>query len=261
MNHAQPPASTTASTPAAAGHSVPNGISATITRCALDNHPSPATDSPKTPVDIILAPDVKIDMDYQEQESDVRHEPLPVKQLDHHAKFEADSGNYGFCLPSLTFDLLSGTLPISTPPDANGNGHLNGHHPDVVMTEADAHTPGATPGISGDFSMASIDGGSNGSATRSYPDDDDDDQREPPAKRMRTSQDVTMAHVSLSLFSVRRSGRADQGPSVSRRSSKVRHSTSSIGRRLPRSQPCTPTALLRRAPADHRRLLGIYVDD
>ncbi|KJA25957.1 hypothetical protein HYPSUDRAFT_52717 [Hypholoma sublateritium FD-334 SS-4] len=177
MNHAQPPASTTASTPAAAGHSVPNGISATITRCALDNHPSPATDSPKTPVDILLAPDVKIDMDYQEQESDVRHEPLPVKQLDHHDKFDADPG----------------TLPIPTPPDANGNGHLNGHHPDVVMGDADAHTPGATPGISGDFSMASIDGGSTGSATRSYP-DDDDDQREPPAKRMRTSQDVTMAH-------------------------------------------------------------------
>lgn len=259
MNHAQPPASTTASTPAAAGHSVPNGISATIARSALDNHPSPATDSPQTPVDSSLVPDVKIDMDYQEQESDVRHEPLPVKQLDHHAKIEPDSSNYAVCCPSFTFDLLSGTLPIPTPPDANGNGHLNGHHDDVVMTEPDTHTPGATPGISGDFSMASIDGGSTGSATRSYP-EDDDDQREPPAKRMRTSQDVTMAHVSLSLFPVRRSGRADQGPSVSRRSSKVRHSTSSIGRRLSRSQPSPPAALFRRAPADHRYLHVVYSD-
>ena len=133
MNHAQPPASTTASIPAAAGHSVPNGISATITRSALDNHPSPATDSPQTPVDSSLVPDVKIDMDYQEQESDVRHEPLPVKQLDHHAKIEPDSSNYAVCCPSFTFDLLSGTLPIPTPPDANGNGHLNGHHDDVVI--------------------------------------------------------------------------------------------------------------------------------
>ncbi|KAG5220784.1 transcription factor [Salix suchowensis] len=40
---------------------------------------SPNADSPTTPVSSSAIPDVKIDIDYQEQESDVRHEPIPVK--------------------------------------------------------------------------------------------------------------------------------------------------------------------------------------
>ena len=39
-------------------------------------------DSPQTPLPNSVVPDVKIDMDFQEQESDVRHEPLPVKPID-----------------------------------------------------------------------------------------------------------------------------------------------------------------------------------
>jgi len=53
-------------------HKIQNG--------SIDN--SPATDSPTTPVSNSVAPDVKIDMDFQEQESDVRHEPLPIKPID-----------------------------------------------------------------------------------------------------------------------------------------------------------------------------------
>jgi hypothetical protein len=63
-------------------HNGINGISTTINNHSLHNLPSPATDSPVTPVDASVAPDVKIDMDYNEQESDVRHEPLPVKHVE-----------------------------------------------------------------------------------------------------------------------------------------------------------------------------------
>ena len=90
--------------------------------------------------------------------------------------------------------------------------HTNGHGDDVQMVDTDSQTPGATPGISGDFSMASIDGSST-SITRSYP-DDSDEHGEPPAKRARIlSSDVDMhytAHVSPYFFtSVRCNGRAD----------------------------------------------------
>lgn len=40
---------------------------------------SPAVDSVATPVNNSLVPDVKIDVDYNEQESDARHEPAPIK--------------------------------------------------------------------------------------------------------------------------------------------------------------------------------------
>lgn len=43
---------------------------------------SPNVDSPTTPVSSSAIPDVKIDIDYQEQESDVRHEPIPVKVIE-----------------------------------------------------------------------------------------------------------------------------------------------------------------------------------
>jgi bromodomain-containing factor 1 len=104
-------------------------------------------------------------MDYNdnEQESDVRHEPLPVKHIDHLAA------------PSVKIE-----------------SHLNGHSAtDVVMSD------GHTPGISADFSMASIDGASV--TTRPYQ-DDSDDHPEPPTKRARMYSDADMAsmtHVSF----------------------------------------------------------------
>ena len=64
---------------------------------------SPATESPTTPVSNSVAPDVKIDMDFQEQESDVRHEPLPIKSIDTIDKND-DQGFYSFFDPSF-FDL------------------------------------------------------------------------------------------------------------------------------------------------------------
>ncbi|KAF9480452.1 Bromodomain-containing protein [Pholiota conissans] len=167
MNHAQHAPDSASTT-----HNNAHGTAAVV-------H-SGLNDSPQTPVDSLHVPDVKIDMDYQEQESDVRHEPLPIKPIAHHDKLAHASAVGAPIDPS--------TVTIHT--DMNHNGHLNGLHNDILMGETDSQTPAATPGISGDFSMASIDGRSTGSATRSYPEDSDDHQ-EPPAKRMRT-QDVEM---------------------------------------------------------------------
>jgi bromodomain-containing factor 1 len=168
------------------------------------NAHSPTTDDPETPVDTAAAPDVKIDMDYQEQESDVRHEPLPIKDIDHINKQHIDDAS---TVPQVTTPCDPNSIPIhpphGTPPPPPGelledvkmaeqpimNGHANGHGYDIDMREA-SHTPAATPGISQDFSMASIDG--SGSNTRSYPNDDEDE--EPPAKRMRTNFDSATPH-------------------------------------------------------------------
>lgn len=62
----------------------PNGNANGITKLNgdLKRHPSsPAADSPATPVSNAAVPDVKIDIEYQEQESDVRHEPMPIKSI------------------------------------------------------------------------------------------------------------------------------------------------------------------------------------
>ena len=194
-----------------------NGISAKVYPSTNDNHPSPATDSPATPLDTFAPPDVTIDIDYQEQESDVRHEPLPVKHFDTIDKLDnvtplGPSMFRSVHLPaSLKFFFsISGTIPIHapTPPSPPGqlldgvkipptNGLVNGHSQDVVMGDTDSQTPAATPGISADFSMASLEG-STQSVARSYPDDSDD--HEPPAKRARVHSDADMAsltHVSF----------------------------------------------------------------
>lgn len=51
--------------------------------------PTPAG-SPSTPVSVNVTSDVKIDMDFQ-QESDARHEPLPIKHIDKLDRLEAAS--------------------------------------------------------------------------------------------------------------------------------------------------------------------------
>lgn len=53
-----------------------NGNSVLIDTLAIA---SPAVDSPTTPISNLAIPDVKISIDFQEQESDARHEPMPVK--------------------------------------------------------------------------------------------------------------------------------------------------------------------------------------
>jgi bromodomain-containing factor 1 len=79
------------------GHAAPNGVHAAISpelavspaingADAYSAH-SPAADSPATPVSTAPAPDVKIDLDYPEQESDVRNEPIDIKHI---APFDQD---------------------------------------------------------------------------------------------------------------------------------------------------------------------------
>ncbi|CAA7264706.1 unnamed protein product [Cyclocybe aegerita] len=207
MNHAQ--------LSPAPGHTHTNGAVDAINgdKTSLLAVGNAHNDSPATPVSTTAAPDVKIDMDYQEQESDVRHEPLPIKPF---APF--DKRNTDSLAPQVGTPIDPSTIPIhppnGTPPPPpgdllddvkmaessqhNGDTHLNGHD-DVIMGDTDTQTPGATPGatpgISTDFSMASIDGASS-SNTRSYPEDSDD--REPPAKRARMHSDADMASTAHS---------------------------------------------------------------
>ena len=126
--------------------------------------------------------------------------------------------------------------------------HINGHSDDVQMADTDSRTLDATPGISGDFSMASLD---RSSMTRSYP-DDSDEHGEPPAKRARIfSSDVDMpytAHVSpyFILPSVRRYGRADLACLfLATLPSQVCNSTPSFRRHFYRRKSCSSTHPLR----------------
>ncbi|KAG5648164.1 hypothetical protein DXG03_006118 [Asterophora parasitica] len=175
--------------------------------------PSPAAESPATPISNMVAPDVKIDIDYQEQESDVRHEPLPVKEL-------ASS-----IIPQLGTPPDPSTLsihpPHGTPPPPVGElledvrmaedpaqPTINGFHnasDDVVMQ--DAETPATTPGLlHAESSMADIqhNGASPPYSTPAGPSmHDDDDDKPPPAKRprMETQHDELVPHVSPTSFS------------------------------------------------------------
>ena len=44
----------------------------------MTNPDSPSVGSPETPINVASAPNVKIDTDFNE-ESDARHEPIPLK--------------------------------------------------------------------------------------------------------------------------------------------------------------------------------------
>ncbi|KAG6902811.1 hypothetical protein C0995_011298 [Termitomyces sp. Mi166 len=154
--------------------------------------PSPPVESPATPISNMVAPDVKIDIDYQEQESDARHEPMPIKQLDSIEK-SADASS---TVPQIGTPLDPATIPIHPPqgtplpssgdlledvkiaedssvPATNGVNHLS--HDDVVMND-NTETSATTPGLHADFSMADV-------AMPSYPPHEED--QPPPAKRAR----------------------------------------------------------------------------
>ncbi|KAG6866801.1 hypothetical protein C0991_008737 [Blastosporella zonata] len=154
---------------------VANGDSKHINGNALQRVSSPVVESPATPISNLVAPDVKIDIDYQEQESDARHEPMPIKHLDAIEK-------------SLNNSSDSVTIPIHPPPsndleDFKMDNDLsqpitNGVHnlqDDIVMRDT-IETPATTPGLHADSSMADV-------TSPSYPPHQDD--QPPPAKRAR----------------------------------------------------------------------------
>lgn len=184
---------------------VNGGVKSSSEKCngvLAHNSTSPSADSPTTPISVTASPDVKIDIDYQEQESDVRHEPLQIKPIDRVDKL--DGGSFISQVetpdipspnhtPSLVDDI---NMEESNVPVMNGmNGHVNGTASDVVMRDEDSQTP-APPPVTPDASMATIP--SNGTSTshsspRDHPPPIDDDDMPPPAKRARMHSDADRA--------------------------------------------------------------------
>ena len=172
-------------------------------------------------VDNALASD-KIDMDVQEPESDVRHEPLPIKidKLDNASILSGPLLNL-LVVIALTLIIFSGSIAVEpskrTPP------------PDIGELLDDVKMTGSTPVENGDFQMA--DAAPNGNhvehqqqlkrdrsptpltsvtasitqpASVSYDSLNDNSNREqgslpPPAKRARTSSDIDQVSVTLNV--------------------------------------------------------------
>ncbi|KAH9487146.1 Bromodomain-containing factor 1 [Psilocybe cubensis] len=132
------------------GHTT-NGISDTVFHARNDNPPSPATDSPATPVDSAHAPDVKIDIDY-EQESDVRHEPLPVKELDApiaiHGTADVVMGDTS--TPGLAQDFSMASIA----PNGSSNGAARAYHDDSDAEQGEP--PAKRARVHSDADMASM---------------------------------------------------------------------------------------------------------
>ena len=173
-------------------------------------------------VDNALTSD-KIDMDIQEPESDVRHEPLPIKidKLDNASILSGPLLNLPIVVIALTLTIFSGSIAVEpfkrTPP------------PDIGELLDDVKMTGSTPVENGDFQMA--DTAPNGNhvehqqqlkrdrsptpltsvtasitqpASVSYDSLNDNSNREqgslpPPAKRARTSSDIDQVSVALNV--------------------------------------------------------------
>ncbi|KAJ3794041.1 Bromodomain-containing protein [Lentinula aff. detonsa] len=164
---------------------------------------TPIPASPSTPVSNEISPDVKIDVDYEDQESDARNEPLPVETIH---PGENETLKDVSTVPEIGTDLDSTSLPPDTPMDTNDshdtlstatngiNGHSNGNGVNGIHADADIlmeeHTPATTPDVSGAFFH-----GNNDSTAHTTPNDalDDDDVKPPPAKRARVHSDADHA--------------------------------------------------------------------
>ncbi|KAI0639197.1 Bromodomain-containing protein [Trametes polyzona] len=149
---------------------------------------SPAVDSVATPVNNSLVSDIKIDVDYTEQESDARHEPVPPKA----EKLEDAS-----VVPQVSTPADPDSIPIDpphgTPPPPQGELLA-----DVKMAEENASAKGA------DVEMSDASGQANGlpNGQTSYANsvnannDDNDDDKPPPAKRARKYSDAERASLA-----------------------------------------------------------------
>ncbi|KAI0757215.1 Bromodomain-containing protein [Daedaleopsis nitida] len=124
---------------------------------------SPAVDSVATPVNNSLVPDIKIDVDYQDQDSDVRHEPPPLKldtlenaSIVPQISTPVDPGTWQFVLDASTRvhvhqDSIPVAPPKGTPPPPPGE-----LLEDVKMAEESADAPAA------DVEMSDTSGKANG---------------------------------------------------------------------------------------------------
>ncbi|KAI0768492.1 Bromodomain-containing protein [Trametes elegans] len=147
---------------------------------------SPAVDSVATPVNNSLVSDIKIDVDYTDQESDARHEPVPTKAED------------ASVVPQVGTPADPDSIPIApphgTPPPSKGE-----LLEDVKMAEESA------PAEKGaDVEMSETSGQANGlpNGQTSYANpvnannDDNDDDKPPPAKRARKYSDAERASLA-----------------------------------------------------------------
>ncbi|KAJ2920262.1 hypothetical protein MD484_g55, partial [Candolleomyces efflorescens] len=166
---------------------------------------SPAADSPATPVSTAPAPDVKIDIDYPEQESDVRNEPVeikPIAPLPHLQDVSVVSQTPSHEIPIDNVQDTSSDSPyddvsMAAHLHANGLNGLNGSHPngDVVMKD---EPPSEAAAIPADASMASIDEVPSPNGSRERPSEGYEDDEQPPAKRARILSDADKASMTHS---------------------------------------------------------------
>ncbi|KAH9853195.1 Bromodomain-containing protein [Lenzites betulinus] len=166
---------------------------------------SPAVDSVATPVNNSLVSDIKIDVDFTEQESDARHEPVPPKaekaedaSVVPQAGTPVDPGEFIYVFdasffPHVSEDSIPIAPPHGTPPPPPGE-----LLEDVKMAEENASQKGA------DVEMADASGQTNGlpNGQSSYANsvhantDDNDDDKPPPAKRARKYSDAERASLA-----------------------------------------------------------------
>ncbi|KAF8641126.1 hypothetical protein AX17_000768 [Amanita inopinata Kibby_2008] len=179
-------------------------------------------DSPNTPVSN-FAPDVKIDIDYQEPESDARNEPLPIKPIEPITKPDNAS-----TVPQVGTPVDPSSIPIHPPsgtpppppgellkdvqmaegslqaPLRNGTNLVDGSGVDVVMNDAHAPSSATTPEAPPESSMASVDGSQHEASMSNHPSPvintnlDDEGDRPPPAKRARMHSDADKASLAHS---------------------------------------------------------------
>ncbi|KAH6917622.1 hypothetical protein BKA70DRAFT_1215831 [Coprinopsis sp. MPI-PUGE-AT-0042] len=142
---------------------------------------SPAADSPATPVSSVPAPDVKIDLDYPEQESDVRNEPMDVKPID---PYDA---------PAIDISTQNTTPSPPTPHQLHDDAM--DHNGDVTMHDDVA----APPPLTADTSMAGTDHNSPMAYTpRERPGSAEEEDGQPPAKRPRILSDADKSSLTHS---------------------------------------------------------------
>ncbi|KAI0374378.1 Bromodomain-containing protein [Pilatotrama ljubarskyi] len=166
---------------------------------------SPTVDSVATPVNNSLVSDIKIDVDYTEQESDARHEPVPVKadRVDDASvvpqiSTPADPGEHTIAIdasyaPYAIEDSIPIAPPHGTPPPPPGE-----LLEDVKMAEE--HTPANGVDVEMSETSGQANGLPNGQTSYANPvhanNDDNDDDKPPPAKRARKYSDAERASLA-----------------------------------------------------------------
>ncbi|EKM60891.1 uncharacterized protein PHACADRAFT_247110 [Phanerochaete carnosa HHB-10118-sp] len=167
-----------------------------------DTADSPAIDSPATPVNDVLAPGVKIDVhDQDQEESDVRHEPVDMK---------ISLAENVSTIPQVATPIDPASIPVNppkgSPPPPEGElmqdvkmaEELQSEPADDAMVEADAPALNqAVPTASTSLPAVSPSAPAvEASSPYSNSSPNDDDIQPPPAKRARKHSDADQASLA-----------------------------------------------------------------